>query len=49
MLQEREEFLEMSENTLFEKGQRLQEIETGLEQMRDDLDERERNLGEGGG
>ena len=35
MLKEREAFLEQSENALFEKGQRLQEMETELEHRSD--------------
>lgn len=37
LLAEREAFLEQSENTLFEKGQQLQELETELEHRADGL------------
>lgn len=37
LLAEREAFIEESENQLFEKGQRLQELEVSLEQQRDEL------------
>jgi chromosome segregation ATPase len=36
-LKEREVFIEQSENTIFEKGQKLQELETELEHLRDEL------------
>ena len=46
MFIEREEFLETSENTLFEKVMAQQERETELEQLSDDLDQREKALNE---
>lgn len=44
LLKEREDFLEQSENTLFEKTIAQQEMQTELEQRKDDLDARERRL-----
>ena len=46
MFIEREEFLETSENTLFEKVMAQQERETELEQLSEDLDQREQKLNE---
>lgn len=44
VLREREEFLELSENSLFEKAQKQEVIQTELEQLREELLERERAI-----
>lgn len=44
MLEERDQFLEMSENALFEKAQRQEIIATEMAQKKDELDRREKRL-----
>ncbi|MEO0794985.1 MAG: hypothetical protein AAFX93_07480 [Verrucomicrobiota bacterium] len=44
VLEEREKFLEISENSLFDKAQKQEVLQTELEQLREELHERERAL-----
>lgn len=44
VLEEREKFLEISENSLFDKAQKQEVLQTELEQLREELHERERVL-----
>lgn len=46
MLDEREAFINKSEESLFERAQEQEVIRVELEQLREDLDDRERQLGE---
>ncbi|MBK1856880.1 hypothetical protein [Cerasicoccus arenae] len=44
VLEEREKFLEISENSLFDKAQKQEVLQTELEQLREELHQRERAL-----
>jgi len=44
VLEEREKFLEISENSLFDKAQKQEVLQTELEQLREELHERERAM-----